>query len=169
MTSDRGLQEAGPFAGHSPDRDRPLASYGILTAAFLGACGGFGEWVRRSGRELPERPGAGDLALVTVATHKAARLIAKDRVSSVVRAPFTRYEDDETAGEVSESARGRGMRRAIGELLLCPYCLGLWISAAFTGGLIAAPRATRWVAGVLNVLFGADMLQIAYKKAEDTL
>jgi hypothetical protein len=167
--SDRGLQDAGPFAGHSPERDRPLASYGILTGAFLAACGGFGAWVRRSGRELPERPSAGDLALVTVATHKAARLITKDRVSSVVRAPFTRFEGDTTAGEVSESARGSGMRRAIGELLLCPYCIGLWISAAFTGGMIVAPRATRWVAAVFTSLFGADVLQIAYKKAEDTL
>jgi uncharacterized protein DUF1360 len=169
MMSDRGLQDAGPFAGHSPDRNRPLASYGILTGTFLAACGGFAEWVRRSGRELPERPGTGDLVLITVATHKVARLIAKDRVSSIVRAPFTQYEDDMTAGEVSESARGSGLRRAIGELLLCPYCLGLWISAAFAGGLIVAPRATRWVAGVFSTLFGADMLQIAYKKAEDTL
>jgi hypothetical protein len=169
MTSDRGLQAAAPFTGHSPDRHRPLGSYGILTGAFLAAWGGFGAWVRRSGRELPERPAAGDLALITVATHKAARLISKDRVSSVVRAPFTRYEDDTTAGEVSESARGHGMQRAIGELLLCPYCLGLWISAAFTGGMIVAPRATRWVAAVFTSLFGADVLQIAYKKAEDTL
>lgn len=169
MTSDRGLQDAGPFAGHSPDRDRPLASYGFLTGAFLAACGGFGEWVRRSGRELPERPRTGDLVLVTVATHKAARLISKDRVSSVVRAPFTQYDDDTTAGEVSESARGRGLRRAIGELLLCPYCLGLWIAAAFAGGLIVAPRPTRWVAAVFSSQFGADVLQIAYKKAEDTL
>jgi uncharacterized membrane protein len=32
-----------------------------------------------------------------------------------------------------------------------------------------APRATRWIASALTTLFGADMLQIAYKKAEDTL
>jgi Protein of unknown function (DUF1360) len=168
-TRDRGLQDTGPFAGHSPERERPLASYGVLTAVFLGACGGFGEWVRRSGRALPERPTAGDLALVTVATHKASRLITKDRVSSVVRAPFTRFEHDTTAGEVSESARGSGMRRAIGELLLCPYCIGLWIAAAFTAGLIAAPRPTRWVAAVLSTLFGSDVLQMAYKKGEDAL
>lgn len=168
-TRDRGLQDTGPFAGHSPERDRPLASYGVLTLGFLGACGGFGEWIRRSGRELPEAPSAGDLALIAVATQKASRLIAKDRVSSVVRAPFTRYEKDTTAGEVSEQARGTGLRRAIGELILCPYCLGMWIAAAFTGGLIVAPRPTRWVATVFSTLFGADMLQIAYKKAEDTL
>jgi Protein of unknown function (DUF1360) len=168
-TRDRGLQDSGPFAGHSPERERPLASYGVLTAGFLASCGGFAEWMRRSGRELPEAPRAADLALVAVATQKASRLIAKDRVSSIVRAPFTEYQDDTTAGEVAEKARGTGLRRAIGELILCPYCLSMWIAAAFTGGLIVAPRPTRWVATVFGTLFGADMLQIAYKKAEDTL
>jgi hypothetical protein len=86
-----------------------------------------------------------------------------------VRAPFTRFEDDAGPGEVSEAARGHGLRRAIGELLVCPYCLDLWIGAALTAGLLVAPRATRWLATVLTVLFGADLLQIAYRKAEQTL
>jgi hypothetical protein len=90
-------------------------------------------------------------------------------VTSAARAPFTEYQGDSGAGEVEEAARGHGMRRAIGELLLCPYCLGMWIATAFTAGLIVAPRATRWIASALTTLFGADMLQIAYKKAEDTL
>jgi hypothetical protein len=163
------LQDTAPFAGHSPQQHRPLGSYGVLSGAFFAACLAFAAWLRRSDHELPERPAPADLALITVATHKASRLIAKDRVTSVVRAPFTRFEDDATAGEVSESARGTGMRRAIGELLLCPYCLGLWVAAALTAGLVVAPRPTRWAASVLSALFGADMLQIAYKKAEDAL
>jgi hypothetical protein len=163
------LQERGPFAGHSPDQPRPLGGYGALMAAFLGLSGGFGAWLWRSGGELPERPAASDVALVTVATHKASRLLAKDRVASTVRAPFTRFQDDVGAGEVSEAARGRGLRRAIGELLVCPYCLSVWIAAAFTAGLIAAPRPTRWVASVLATVFGADLLQIVYRKAEDSL
>jgi Protein of unknown function (DUF1360) len=167
--ADRGLQDHEPFAGHSPGRDRPLGSYATLCAGFLGVSAGFGAWLHRSGRDLPDRPAPADVALVTVATHKLSRLIAKDRVTSFARAPFTRYEDDTGAGEVSEAARGRGLRRAIGELLLCPYCLGLWIAAAFTAGLIVAPRATRWIASVLTTPFGADALQIAYKKAEDSL
>jgi hypothetical protein len=158
-----------PFAGHAPDRDRPLASYAVLTGAFAAASAGFGTWLRASDRQLPDGPAPADLALITVATHKASRLVAKDRVTSFARAPFTRYEGDSGASEVEEAARGRGMRRALGELILCPYCLGLWIAAAFTAGLIAAPRATRWIASALTTLFGADVLQIAYKKAEDSL
>jgi len=43
------------------------------------------------------------------------------------------------------------------------------MAAAFTAGLIAAPRPTRWVAAVFTTLSGSDVLQIAYSKAEDML
>lgn len=143
-----------------------MGGYAILLGVFAGLAGGFAAWLSRSGRELPERVAAGDLALVTVATHKAARLVSQDRVTSTVRAPFTRLETDQGGEELSETARGTGLRRAIGELLICPYCVGMWIAAAFTAGLIVAPRATRWTAAALSTLFGSDVLQIAYKKAE---
>jgi hypothetical protein len=163
------MEDTDLLAGHAPDRDRPLKGYAVLMGAFTSLSAAFAAWFRASGRELPDRVDARDLALVTVATHKASRLVAKDRVASPVRAPFTRFEHDAGPGEVSESARGRGLRRAIGELLVCPYCMAVWISAAFTAGLLVAPRFTRWFAAVLTVVFGADVLQIAYKKAEDLL
>ena len=159
-------QHTEPAAGDSPDQERPLGGYAVLTGTFLGAAGGFAAWLRASGRELPERVPSGDLALMTVATHKASRLIAKDRVTSSVRAPFTRFQRDAGPGEVDEAARGRGLRRAIGELIVCPYCLGLWIAAAFAAGFIVAPRPTRWVATIFTALFGADAMQLAYAKAE---
>jgi hypothetical protein len=149
--------------------ERPLGGYAVLTGAFLSACGAFAAWLARSGRELPERMPASDLALLAVATHKGSRLLAKDRVTSAVRAPFTDYQEDGGPSEVEERARGTGLRRAVGELLICPFCLGLWIAAAFTAGLIVAPRQTRWLASVLVAVTGADVLQIAYVKAEHSL
>jgi hypothetical protein len=169
MTTSARVQDVEPFAGHSPGQERPLGGYATLMGLFGVAVGGFAVWMRRSGRELPERVSPGDLALITLATHKTSRLVAKDRVTSTVRAPFTRFEGDAGPGEVSEKARGRGLRRAIGELLICPYCVGLWIAAAFAAGLVVSPRATRWVASVLTAVFWSDLLQIAYKKAEDSL
>lgn len=163
------MEDLRPLAGHSPQQERPLGGYAVLMGLFATAAAGFSAWFRRSGRELPDRMSAGDLALVTVATHKASRLISKDRVTSAVRAPFTRYQHDDGPGEVSEAARGHGLRRAVGELLVCPYCIGMWISAGFAAGLLVAPRFTRWFAAVLVALFGADVLQIAYRKAEDAL
>jgi hypothetical protein len=163
------LQDREPFAGHSPQQHRPLGGYALLVGSFSALAAAFAAWFRASGRELPERIDGRDLALVTVATHKASRLLAKDRVTSAVRAPFTRFQGDAGPGEVDEAARGRGLRRAVGELLVCPYCLGLWISAVLTAGLLVAPRPTRWFTAVLCAVFGADVLQIAYAKGEDAL
>ena len=122
---------------------------------------------RRRGHKLPERIDGRDLMLAGVATHKLSRLIAKDRITAFARAPFTEFQHTGGPAEVEERARGEGLRRTIGELLVCPYCLGMWISGGFHLGLVTAPRATRFTASVLTGLTISDFLQIAYKAAED--
>jgi hypothetical protein len=160
---------AAPVAGHSPDQERPLGGYGVLLGTFLALASAFAAWFKSSGRELPDRIAPADLALVTVASHKMSRMVTRDRVTSVVRAPFTRFQSDAGPGEVNEAARGHGLRRAIGELLVCPYCLGMWASAALTASLLVAPRFTRWVCTVLAAFFGSETLQLAYSRAESAL
>jgi hypothetical protein len=163
------LQDRAGFRGHSPGQERALGGYLVLMSVYSTATAVFAAWFRRSGRKLPDRVDAADIALVAVATHKAARLVAKDRVTSVVRGPFTRFEDDAGPGEVSESARRRGLPRAIGELLICPYCLGPWIATVLTAGLLVVPRPTRVACSVLTAVFAADVLQLAYARAEKLL
>jgi hypothetical protein len=167
--SSSALQDHPPFAGHSPQQERPLGGYAVLMGTFAALCGGFVAWLHGSGRELPETIETRDLALVAIATHKSARLIARDRVSSTVRAPFTTFQDDAGPSEVDEAARGHGLRRAIGELVICPYCLSMWLAAGFVAGLAVAPRPTRWIASTLVAVTGADALQIAYAKGEQAL
>lgn len=167
-TQDR-VQDLPPLADHSPNQERPLGGYAVLMGAFATVSGALAFWIRASDRQVPERVAARDLALITVATHKATRLIAKDRVTSTARAPFTRFEDDAGPAEVDEAARGTGLRRAIGELVICPYCLAPWTATAFTAALLVAPRATRHVAAILCAVFGSDLLQIAYGKAESAM
>jgi len=167
--SSSALQDHPPFIGHSPGQERPLGGYATLMATFAALCGAFVAWLRASGRELPETIETRDLALIAIATHKSARLIARDRVTSTIRAPFTTFQDDAGPSEVDETARGHGLRRAIGELLICPYCLSMWLTVGFIGGLVLAPRSTRWIASTFVALTGADALQIAYAKAEQAL
>ena len=101
---------------------------------------------------------AGDIALLCVATHKATRILSKDLVTSPVRAPFVQFEELTRPNEVKESPRGSGVRRAIGELLICPYCLGAWVAAGFVGAHTAAPRPTRLVASIFAVHAISDEL-----------
>jgi hypothetical protein len=153
------------FDRYAPaSEDKPLPQYGLLMVAFNVICGGLLVALRS---RLPERFRADDLALMTVGTHKLSRLIAKDKVTSPLRAPFTRYEEDAGPSEVSEEPRGSGLRLAVGELISCPFCITQWVAAAGLFGLTVAPRATRFIASLFTVVAGADFLQIAYKAAQD--
>ena len=154
-----------PTAGHSAQH-RPLAAYGVIAAAFNGLFAAGLIAARRTDR-LPERFGAGDVALLAGATAKLSRLLAKDRVTSAIRAPFTTYEDDTGYGEVEEAARGTGAQRAIGELLICQYCVSQWVAAGMVIGHALAPRETRLVAGTFAVFGLADVLNVAYSAAQD--
>jgi hypothetical protein len=158
----------GPIAGYAGPRERPpLASYAAFAGLFNGAVASGLLAARRAGHELPERIDAGDVVLTGVATHKLSRLLAKDKVTSFARAPFTELQEPGGPAELEERPRGSGLRRAVGELVSCPYCLGLWISAGFNVGLVTAPRTTRFVASIMTVLTISDFLQIGYKAAEE--
>lgn len=155
-----------PFSGYAAaGEERPLGPYAALTAVFNVALVGLLAGAARRGR-LPERVAGGDLVLYGVATQKLSRLLAKDRVTSFLRAPFTEYQGSGGPGEVEEKARGHGVQLAIGELAVCPYCLGQWVAAAFATGGIWAPRPTRVVASIFASLTISDFLQLAYAAAE---
>lgn len=146
------------------DVDRPLGSYAFLATAysvvFLVPLG-----VAARRRALPERPGAKDLVLLGVGTFKLSRLLTTDAVTGFVRAPFVRFEGMEGVSTPKESPRGRGLRRALGQLLLCPKCTGLWVASGLAAGLLVVPRATRVACGALTVAAVNDALQTAHKRA----
>lgn len=155
------------FEGYAEPHERPpFRMYAGLAAAFNTAFAGALFAARRSGR-LPERVSPEDLMLIGTASHKLSRLIAKDKVTTFVRAPFTEYQGRGGPAEVEERSRDGQIRGAIGEMLICPYCLGLWAAGAFHVGLIFAPRVTRVAASTLTALTVSDFLQIAYKAAEN--
>lgn len=149
-----------------PPERPPFRMYAGLAALFNTGLASALYAARRSGR-LPERISLEDLMLIGTASHKLSRLIAKDKVTSFVRAPFTEYEGRGGPAEVEERSREGKIRGAIGEMLICPYCLGLWAAGAFHVGLLFAPRVTRVAASTLTALTVSDFLQIAYKAAED--
>jgi hypothetical protein len=170
MTPDDGsaLKTPDAVAGYADPQERPPFLPYLAFMSIFGTLVGTALLIaRRQGRELPGKVGAGELMLVGTASHKLSRLISKDKVTSPLRAPFTELEGKGGPAELEERSRGRGLQKAIGELLICPYCLGLWVVAGFSVGLIFAPRVTRFVASLFSALTISDFFQIAYKAAEE--
>ena len=131
---------------------RPLPEYAALVGAFGTAVGGFLVLARN---RLPERVGFADVARLGLASYKIGRLVAKDEVTTWMRAPVTRDED-------AQEPERDGMARALGELVTCPYCIGLWASAGLTAALAVRPRETRLVAAVFGAQAVADFLNAAF-------
>ena len=153
-------------AGYAPGQGRPLRGYLLTLGAYAGLAGGLTALARLTGRTAPERIAVGDLVLISCATHKVSRLLAKDSVTSPLRAPFTRYEGPTADAELGEQVRGTGLRHSIGELVSCPFCLAVWVATGFTAGLVFAPRFTRLVAATFTAVAASDALQLGYAAAQ---
>ena len=113
---------------------------------------------------LPRKFSQLDLALLGIATHKLSRIVAKDRITGILRAPFVSYIRSAGAGEVEEEPRGRGIQRGIGHLISCPYCMAPWCATALSFGLLFAPRVTRFFAGILVSVTVSDFLHRAHAR-----
>jgi hypothetical protein len=153
----------GIFDGYRKNEDVPLSSYGMLAAVFNAIFAAFLLVVRGTGKTLPERVEARDIALLGMAAHKLSLMGAEDAVTSPLRAPFTELQEKSSPKKVDEKPRGEGLRRSVGELLTCKFCLGVWLASFFTYGLVLAPRVTRLVASILAVVTVSDHLHQAYK------
>ncbi|MET9225791.1 DUF1360 domain-containing protein [Lentzea sp. NPDC003310] len=145
---------------------RPLLGYLASLGSYAALVGVATAVGRHRGTRLPERFTAGDTLLLALATHKASRLATKSSITSVLRAPFTRYEEAAGTAEVKETVRGEGVRHAVGELVTCPFCSGVWIAGALTAGLVLAPRSVRLVTSALSAVAVSDWLHLAYDAAK---
>jgi hypothetical protein len=137
--------------------ERPLPEYAALTAAFGAVLGGF---LILAGPRLPERIAFGDMARIGLASYKMGRLVAKDDVTSWVRAPVTR--DAETS-----EPKPQGVERALGELVTCPYCVGVWAASGLSYALVLYPRQTRLVTTIFGAQAVADFLNAAFVKLKE--
>jgi hypothetical protein len=142
---------------------RPLGGYLGVLATYGGLVGLLTLGGRLARGRVPERVSVWDVTLLSLATHRLARTIAKDPVTSPLRAPFTTYEGVSAASELHEEVReGHGVQHSVGELLTCPLCLAQWVATVLSAGLVVAPRQTRLVMATLSAVAGADFLQYLY-------
>jgi hypothetical protein len=150
-----------------------LAGYALLVGVFHALFAGFLVATgRRRDKQLPLRIAMTDVFLLGTATYKISRVIAKDSVTSFIRAPFTVYRGPSGSSEVKEDVRGSGVQKSIGELITCPFCVGTWIAALLTYGLVLESRVARAIAVMFTVAAVSDALQYGFealrKSAEES-
>lgn len=154
-----------PYREYAPDEEVPLAGYTASMLTFAAGLGCLLAWMTRRKAPLPSLV---DVALLGVGTHKLSRIVSKDFVTAPIRAPFTRRQAPEGAGEVHDEPRGGGWRRTAGYLLTCPYCLGPWIATGLSAFLVGRPRQTRFVLRVLSAVTVSDFLHLSYSRLNES-
>ena len=153
---------------YSQGEPRPLAGDIGAMGFYLGLVSAGAAAVRASGRELPDRIPPGDAVLLTIATFRLARRIAKDPVTAPLRAPFTAFQGPSGHAEVAEEVREHGgLKHAVGELLTCPFCLAQWVATGLVFGYVTAPRAARLAAFTMTMVAGSDVLQFVYDSIQN--
>ena len=106
-----------------------------------------------------DAPGVAELPVLGLATFAAAKALSKERIGWWIREPLV---DEPQPGASDREPKGRGMRRALGELVTCSRCLGTWGSLGLVGLRVARPREGRIVANVLAAAALNDFLQAGF-------
>ena len=124
----------------------PYRAYATIVGTFVAGLGAVSGLAAARGRPAHEIS-ATDLALLGLATFKASRTVARDKVTSFVREPFV--EGEAYDGEDERPTHETEMKQALGELVTCTRCVGTWLGAGLASMQILAPRTGRLLTTVL--------------------
>lgn len=85
-----------------------------------------------------------ELVILVLASFRLTHLIVYDEIASFLREPFfTVTYDADDSGQVVRHVhlKGTGLRRWLGMLLSCHWCVGIWSSAAIVALQSFVPAA----------------------------
>ena len=136
----------------------PYEAYAVIAGSFAGLLAAAGALGRLLDRD-PQCQTSLDFAILALASFKAARTLAHDRVSAPMRAPFV---EGEANAHDEVPVRTGGMQQAIGELVTCTRCVGTWAAAGLASTQIVAPRFGRLLTWSLGAAAANDFLQAGF-------
>ena len=142
----------------SQQQSAPYSTYAALVGLFAAGMAGGGALAGMRGRR-PEQLTPLDLAVLSAATFKAARTVAHDEVLSFLRQPFVQGQAHEGGEKPVETGDAR---QAVGELLTCSRCIGMWAAAGVVGMHTLAPRTGRVLTWSLAASAANDFLQAGF-------
>lgn len=143
-------REAGPTM-----RARPR-DYAVLSMVFAAVL----TVLALLGRRNPggaRRADSTELPAMALATFGLARIVVHEKVTSWARQPFV---EEHTPGR---PPRGSGPRAALGELLTCTRCTGVWTAAFIAGARVAWPSGGRMLIGTFAAAGANDLLQAGFR------
>jgi hypothetical protein len=114
------------------------AGWGALLGAVLVAARDKGDEPVRSSEVLP----------LGLAAFALSKLVAKEKVDAWVREPFVEEHPE------GRRPKGTGVRYALGEMLTCTRCVGVWSALGLTALRVTRPREAR----VVNAVLGASAI-----------
>ena len=95
---------------------------------------------------------------MSLSAFRAGHLIAYDKVAEPLRKPFTETQHDPSGAGDTVVPKGSGTQKALGELVACPICVGTWVGAFLTYGLMFIPGPTRVLLAILSATGVAELL-----------
>ncbi len=136
-----------------------MALYSFLFALFV-------YLLRATGRGFPTAIPPFDFLLLCLATFRVTELITCDSITRFMREPFlTRRKERKPDGETEEKVKpaGGGIRRTLGELIICPWCIGVWIGTLLAYFYLWTPGIARVFLLATSVAGGGIMFQLFTK------
>lgn len=140
-----------------PDVQTPPRDYAVLSAGFATAVAALAVAARRRRGEVGSAQ-IGELPALMLATFGLSRILVHERVAGWVRSPFV----DE--GAEGRPARGTGVRHAVGELVTCTRCTGVWVGAGLVGTRVLAPALGQTVMSVFAAAGANALLQAGFAR-----
>jgi len=147
------------FAEPTIEQAPPYHAYATIMGVFAGGLALVGGAARLLGRDPQDQTWL-DLVTLSAATFKASRSITRDDVASFLREPFV--EGNPRDHEHEHPVQTGGFDQALGELVTCSRCVGIWAAAGLSTTQVLAPRFGRLLTWTLAGAAVNDFLQAGF-------
>lgn len=91
-----------------------------------------------------DRIGFFRLLVLGLAAYRLANVLSNESITKPLRAPFV--DEEKKDGKMVEQPKKTGFFGAVGLLIYCPSCTGVWLSAALVYFYVFYPESTFLVA-----------------------
>jgi hypothetical protein len=95
------------------------------------------------------------LFIFGMAVYRLANIVSNEKITRPIREPFV--EEVNVKGKSVEQPKSRGFKGAIGDLIYCPSCSGVWVAMLLIYAYALWPEPT-FIIALLFALSGVERL-----------